>query len=171
MNLLAAGLALIAFGIDEETVRTGLAAFPGVPHRLEMLGSRRGIGFCNDSAATIPHATMAAVRSFETPVVLIAGGTDKNLDFSPLSEMPGRVKAIILLQGTGTEKIMTLFGSMGVGYDGPFGSLETALEAALSKAESGDTVLFSPGCTSFGMFQNEFHRGDSFRDLVRSLPG
>ena len=171
MNLLAAGLALTAFGIDADTVRTGLAAFPGVPHRLEMLGSRRGIGFCNDSAATIPHATMAAVRSFETPVVLIAGGTDKNLDFSPLSEMPERVKAIILLQGTGTEKIKTLFGGMGIGYDGPFGSLEAALEAALSRSESGDTVLFSPGCTSFGMFLNEFHRGDTFRDLVRSLPG
>ena len=173
-NLLCAGLMLAAYGLPPEAIREGLAEFPGVEHRLEHFASWRGISFFNDSAATIPHATAEALRSLEGPVVLITGGTDKNIDFSPLREVAGFPRAIVLLAGTGTEKIRPILAERGVSYDGPYDSLKGAVEQALVRAAGiggRSSILFSPGCTSFGMFLNEFDRGRKFKALIAELAG
>ncbi len=107
-NLLCAGLSLILFGVPAEDVRSWLAKFPGVEHRLELFLTWKGVRIYNDSAATIPHATAAAVRAVQGPLVLLAGGTDKNIDFSPLRDVVRIPRAVVLLAGTGTDKIRVL---------------------------------------------------------------
>jgi UDP-N-acetylmuramoylalanine--D-glutamate ligase len=174
MNLLCAGLALHVYGIKAEVVSRALGEFPGVEHRLEMFREWKGIRFYNDSAATIPHATVAALKSLPAPVVLITGGTDKNIDFRPLAEVAGVPSAIILLDGTGSEKIRAVLDASGVSYDGPYPALAEAVARAVTKAaaacgKKGASVLFSPGCTSFGMFLNEFDRGRKFKEIVAAL--
>ena len=169
VNLLCAGLALQLYGVKAEVTCKALAEFPGVEHRLEMFHRWKKLSFYNDSAATIPHATVQAVKSLEPPVVLILGGTDKNIDFSPLEEVAGVPRALVLLAGTGTEKIRALLDEQGVAYQGPFGDLPSAVDAAILAAGRGNekaAVLFSPGCTSFGMFRNEFDRGARFKETV-----
>ena len=169
MNLLCAGLCLRLFGIDAGAVRSALAGFPGIEHRMEMFHEWRGIRFYNDSAATIPHATVQAVTSLGRPLVLIAGGTDKNIDFAPLRAVARGPDAIVLLAGTGTEKIRPILDEAGAAYEGPFDSLVEAVQAAIARARPGGAVLFSPGCTSFGMFLNEFDRGLRFKQAVTEL--
>jgi UDP-N-acetylmuramoylalanine--D-glutamate ligase len=174
MNILCAGLALRLFGVDPEVVRTALAEFPGIEHRLELFREWKGLRFYNDSAATIPHATVQALKSLDGPVVLIMGGTDKNIDFSPLGEVARMPEAIVLLSGTGTEKIRAVLEALGVAYEGPFETLKEAVEAGMARAAAkraaeGVSILFSPGCTSFGMFLNEFDRGRKFKETVTSL--
>jgi UDP-N-acetylmuramoylalanine--D-glutamate ligase len=174
MNLLCAGLAAALWGAEPAVVREALSDFPGIEHRLEMFHCWRGTRIYNDSAATIPQATVSALQALGRPVVLITGGTDKNIDFSPLAEAARIPEAILLLEGTGTAKIRALLDGMGVSYEGPFGSLEAAVDAALSRAREGLSLLFSPGCTSFGMFLNEFDRGARFKRTVlarTSAPG
>jgi UDP-N-acetylmuramoylalanine--D-glutamate ligase len=175
-NLLCAGLMLFVRGVPASAAREGLACFPGIEHRLERFLSWNGMAFYNDSAATIPHATAEALRSLEAPVVLITGGTDKNIDFSPLRDVLGLPRAVVLLAGTGTDKIRPFLDERGVRYDGPFDTLRPAVEQAMSRAAALRTggevsILFSPGCTSFGMFLNEFDRGRKFKEAVRELTG
>ncbi len=169
LNLLVAGLAARLMGVPAPTIRTRLAAFAGIPHRLSLVRERRGVRFYNDSAATIPEATVAALASFDGPVILIAGGTDKRLDFAVLRPVAARAKEIVLLAGSATAKAIAVLEQAGRAYRGPFPSLEAALASALERAEPGDTVLFSPGCASFEMFRNEFDRGMSFVNLVQAL--
>ncbi len=156
-------------------MRAGLADFRGVEHRLEHFRTWNGIRFYNDSAATIPQATVSALKALTGPVVLLTGGTDKNIDFSPLAETAAIPRAVVFLAGTGTEKMRVVYDARGVAYKGPFGSLAEALPEAIASARSlGEEVslLFSPGCTSFGMFVNEFDRGRRFKEMVVSLtPG
>jgi UDP-N-acetylmuramoylalanine--D-glutamate ligase len=176
MNLLCAGLCLHAYGLKAEVIGKALAEFPGIEHRLELISQSKGIRVYNDSAATIPHATAEALRSVPGPVVLITGGTDKNIDFSPLAEVARIPASILLLKGTGTEKIRALLDAEGIAYGGPFDSLPEAVRTALERAaeaagDSGATILFSPGCTSFGMFLNEFDRGRRFKEIVAGLTG
>ncbi|MCL2374198.1 MAG: UDP-N-acetylmuramoyl-L-alanine--D-glutamate ligase [Treponema sp.] len=168
-NLLAAALALLDLGIPAEFIRESLGRFPGVEHRLEFFHEAGGIRFYNDSAATIPEAAASAVRAFEKPPVFVAGGADKDLDFTLLAQAAQNAKAVILLAGTGTVKITALLDSARVKYRGPFDSPEAAAEAALQAAAPGDTVLLSPGCASFGMFLNEFDRGRKWKEAVRRL--
>lgn len=175
-NLLCAGLMLFVHGVPAAAVREGLSAFPGVEHRLERFLSWNGVAFYNDSAATIPHATAEALRSLDAPVVLITGGTDKNIDFSPLRDVLSLPRAVVLLAGTGTDKIRALLEERGVPYDGPFDALRPAVEQAMRRATQVRTgqevaILFSPGCTSFGMFLNEFDRGRKFKSMVSELTG
>jgi UDP-N-acetylmuramoylalanine--D-glutamate ligase len=153
-------------------VQQALAEFPGVEHRLEMFRQWHGIRFYNDSAATIPHATAEALKSIAGPVVLITGGTDKNIDFTPFAKVARVPRAIVLLAGTGTEKMRPELDSQGVAYAGPFDDLLQAVEAAIARAAEcgeGASLLFSPGCTSFGMFLNEFDRGRKFKEIVAAL--
>lgn len=170
-NLLAAALAARLMGVEAETATRALGGFPGVEHRLEMFLEAGGLRFCNDSAATVPQAVEAALYAFESPTVLITGGTDKNLDFAPVRAAYRRAKAVVLLAGTGSEKLRLLLDEDGTAYQGPFDDLETAVREALSRAEPGDTILLSPGCTSFGMFRNEFDRGRKFKECAVRLTG
>ncbi len=168
-NLLYAGLALKLLGIPTEIIRTRLAEFPGVEHRLEFCGEIDGVRFYNDSAATIPEATACGIESFDTPLRLITGGTDKNLDFRPLVPVITKTKGIYLLEGTGSDKLKRLLEEAGIRYEGPYPSLETAVREAFKQAKPSETILFSPGCTSFGMFLNEFDRGRKYKEIVSSL--
>jgi UDP-N-acetylmuramoylalanine--D-glutamate ligase len=171
MNLLAASLAAYGTGIAAETIRQALADFPGVEHRLEMFHESNGIRFYNDSAATIPEAAAACIEALSAQgnLVLVTGGTDKNLDFSPLAKMSGKAGTIILLAGSGTEKLMPLLREKGIVWHGPFDNLENAVRSALGAAASGSIVALSPGCASFGMFLNEFDRGRRWKEAVRML--
>ena len=174
-NLLIAALALLDLGLTPEFIRESLAAFPGIEHRLEFFHESGGLKFYNDSAATIPEAAAAAISAFEKPpdckanLILVTGGTDKNLDFSPLVKAAVNAKAIILLAGTGSEKLKNLLAGDGIKYAGPFDSIEAAISAALEAAVPGDTVVLSPGCASFGMFLNEFDRGRKWKEGVKKL--
>ncbi|TFG84195.1 MAG: UDP-N-acetylmuramoyl-L-alanine--D-glutamate ligase [Spirochaetales bacterium] len=168
-NLAAAGLAAWAAGADPASLAGSLASFPGVEHRLELFAERDGVRWCNDSAATVPQAVAAALEAFAEPVVLITGGTDKKLDFSPVREAYRRATEIILLAGSGTDKLLSLLDEDGIPYHGPFSDFGEAVRIAASLARPGWTVLLSPGCTSFGMFRNEFDRGRSFKAAVAEL--
>jgi UDP-N-acetylmuramoylalanine--D-glutamate ligase len=181
MNLLAAALALLDLGIPPDLVREALGSFPGIEHRLEFFHQAGGVRFYNDSAATIPEAAAAAVAAFrdkpagvagnggEAPLVLVTGGTDKNLDYGPLADAAGGLRGIILLAGTGSDKLRELFAARGIPFRGPFDTVEGAARAALDAARPGDIVALSPGCASFGMFLNEFDRGEKWKEAVRRL--
>jgi UDP-N-acetylmuramoylalanine--D-glutamate ligase len=171
LNLLAAALACRSYGMPAERIAPLLRAFPGIEHRLELVGEINGVRYYNDSAATIPQATAAAVESLTPPLRLIAGGTDKQLDFSPLLASIHRADRIILLRGSATEKLRALFDRYAIAYDGPFDTLEEAVRHAAKGAAPGTTVLFSPGCASFELFLNEFDRGRTFKRLVAELDG
>jgi UDP-N-acetylmuramoylalanine--D-glutamate ligase len=167
---LAAGLGLYLFGLDSGCIRRRLAAFPGIEHRLEPCGAKNGLRFYNDSAATIPEALTAAAQSFPgEELFLVAGGTDKKLDFSVFAAAARVPRGIFLLEGSATVKLRALLDSLGVAYNGPYASLEEALRAAVAAAEGGGVILFSPGCTSFGMFLHEFDRGRKYKALVKKI--
>lgn len=110
---------------------------------------------------------MAAVQSCEGPVHLIAGGSDKGVPVDRFPAIAEAAASIHLLSGTATEQIVVLLRAKGVPFTGPHASMKLALQAAERLAQPGDTVLLSPGCASFGMFRNEFDRGDQFRRLVQ----
>jgi UDP-N-acetylmuramoylalanine--D-glutamate ligase len=165
-NLLAAGLALRSVGIEASVVARAMGSFAGVEHRLEGFKTWRGIRFYNDSAATIPQAVCAALESFTESIHLITGGTDKALDFSVMQDFVGKPKSLSLLSGSGTDKLIPLLRERAVAYEGPFDNIQEAVAAAAGKAREGEIVLLSPGCTSFGMFQNEFDRGRKFKAAV-----
>ena len=171
LNLLAGSLALRLFGVSSEIVCRSMGEFEGIEHRLELFAEHNGRRFYNDSAATIPHATVEALKSIPRPLVLIAGGTDKNLDFSPLREMMHIPEQIILLRGSGTDKMIRLLEEIALPYEGPYDSMSEAVTCAIQKAAKGTSVVLSPACTSFEMFQNEFDRGRQFKEIVRSMIG
>jgi UDP-N-acetylmuramoylalanine--D-glutamate ligase len=166
--LLAAAMAAL-YGVSAQTIQNRLSTFKGVPHRMEKVATLGGIGFFNDTTATIPDALMAALNSFEEPPLIICGGTDKNLDLSPLENLQNRSKGIFLLKGSATERMLPYIEKSGCPYWGPYESLREAFQAALGEAEQGDNIIMSPGATSFGMFINEFDRGNQFIALVKEL--
>lgn len=171
LNLLAAGLALYAYGVKAETISAHLSRFSGIEHRLEHFLTHNGIKYYNDSAATIPQATAGALKSFTEPVYLIAGGTDKNIDFTPLEEVASIPERLYLLAGTATDKIIPLLKRARIPFKGPYDDLTTAVREAMHEATAGSVILLSPGCASFGMFANEFDRGRRFKKTVTELTG
>jgi UDP-N-acetylmuramoylalanine--D-glutamate ligase len=175
-NVQAATLAAEVIGIDPQVIHRAVARFRGVPHRLELLRELDGVLYVNDSASTAPVAGIAALRSFERPIVLIAGGNSKNLDLLGFAaEIAARVKQAVLLAGDASVELAAAIRAAAEErgrpdpVSGPFANLGFALQAARKAAEPGDVVLLSPGFTSFGMFLNEFDRGNQFRDLVLGL--
>ena len=169
LNLMAAALTLLDLGLDAGFIKDCLGRFPGIEHRLEFFHESGGIRFYNDSAATIPEAAAAAIMAFDRTPLLVTGGTDKGLDFTPLARAAAKARGIVLLAGTGTEKLKALLDRQNTGYRGPFDSLDAAIRAVLETAIPGDIVLLSPGCTSFGMFHNETDRGLKWKEGVRNL--
>ena len=168
-NMAAAAALAAALGVERSAIERAVREFPGVPYRQELIRELEGVQYVNDTAATTPDATIAALEVMERPVVLIAGGSDKELEFERFGEavrrLDSRVKAVVLLEGSATAKMAPAFGEKAAG---PFTEFQAAVEWARELAASGDVVLLSPGCASFGMFRNEFDRGDQFNQLVRS---
>jgi UDP-N-acetylmuramoylalanine--D-glutamate ligase len=169
-NMAGAAALASALGVERDVIARAVESFRGVPYRQELIREIDGVQFVNDTAATTPDATIAALESMDRPVVLIAGGADKELDFARLGQTLARpdttVKAIVLLEGNATDKIATVCGDK---VAGRCGSLAEAVDQAWERAAPGDVVLLSPGCASFGMFANEFDRGDQFNAIVRGL--
>jgi len=163
--LIAAGFCHLA-GIENKFIVKGISNFTGTPYRIELIREWNGIKFYNDTTATIPDAMVYSIKAFKEPLILIAGGNDKNLDFSIVYDAMKIPKKILLLPGDGTEKMKKIINRDDI-IEGK--SLEELFSIALTYAKSGDVVLLSPGATSFGLFQNEFHRGDIFNELVRNL--
>jgi UDP-N-acetylmuramoylalanine--D-glutamate ligase len=174
-NVLSAALACLVFGTKLEQVRTGVKSFPGVPHRLEVVAEKQGVRYINDTTATIPEAAIAALRSFAEPVILIAGGSDKRLEFDEFAKaILAYSKGLILFKGAATEKILQALKKNLPEEDkekqlAVVESMEKAVELASRNALPGDVVLLSPGATSFGIFKNEFDRGEQFRKAVNDL--
>ena len=172
INLLAAALAAYACGLNAENIRKALSAFRGIEHRLEFFHEADGIRFYNDSAATIPQAAAACIEALaaEAPLVLVTGGTDKNLDFSPLVKAAPQAVEIVLLAGTGSDKLAKLLTDNNISFNGPFDDLDMAVRCALNAAKPGCGIAYnialSPGCASFGMFLNEFDRGRRWKEAV-----
>ena len=152
-----------ALGIDDSVSRKALGSFAGVPGRLELIAEKNGVKIYNDTTSTTPEATLAALAALGTEnTVIIAGGTDKNLGLDVLVAKLKEAKHVVLLAGSGTERIHGELPDAPV-YD----TLTSAVEDAFAHAKNGDTILFSPAFTSFGMFKNEFDRGDQFVELVK----
>ncbi len=169
---LAAGLAH-AGGVPAEQIRAAVQDFQGVPYRQEFVRELDGVQYVNDTAATAPEAAIAALKSFSQPIVLIAGGANKQLPFEGLAQaINTHASAVVLLDGTATPLLMQELQA-GAGHKvpvyGPYLGLDSAVQQAREIARPGDVILLSPGCASFGMFRNEFHRGDEFRRIVESL--
>ncbi len=172
-NILLASLATLAFGLTLKEVRAGIKSFSGVAHRLEKIAEKNRVTYYNDTTATIPDAAIVALRSFTVLVVLIAGGSDKRLDFAALAkEMCARAKEVVLLPGAGTEKLLHVLKKLPIAEGRTFPvveSMDEAVTLATQKAAAGDIVLLSPGAASFGLFKNEFDRGEQFRKAVEAL--
>lgn len=168
-NIAAAAISAWTCGADPHAIAAAAATFTGVEHRLEPIRERRGVRWYNDSAATVPEATRAAVEAFEEPVVLITGGTDKKLDFEVARAAYGKADGLVLLAGTGTDKIRAMLESDAIAYRGPYDDIGTAVAEAARLAKPGSVAVLSPGCTSFGMFKNEFDRGRSYKAAVAAL--
>ncbi|MDR2782620.1 MAG: UDP-N-acetylmuramoyl-L-alanine--D-glutamate ligase [Treponema sp.] len=166
-NLLAAGLSLLDLGLPASFIAENLSTFPGIEHRLEFFFEKDGVRFYNDTAATIPEAAAAAVDAFSENVVLLTGGADKQLDFTPLAKACAVAKKVVMLAGTGSVKLQTALDAALIPYAGPYGDLNRAVADCFAAAAPGDVVLLSPGCASFGMFQNEFDRGRKWKEAVR----
>ena len=167
-NSMAAGVTGKLIDIRKETIRESLSDFHNIDHRLELVGNVHGIEFINDSKATNVNSTWYALESMNNPVILILGGVDKGNDYSMLNDLvKEKVKAIICL-GADNKKIIKAFGGM----------VETILEAKSAKevvaqayklGKKGDTVLLSPACASFDLFENYEDRGTQFKQAVRAL--
>lgn len=163
LNAALAYEALKAVGLDEEEIFTGLASFPGVPGRLQLVGEYEGVKIYNDNNATTPKATVAGIEALAKGknIILLMGGADKGLDTSLLEEaIHKHVKGVVLLPGTGTDKIKAKIKGEVVG------SLTEAVKAGLAFGQAGDILLFSPAFASFGMFKNEYERNDEFLRIV-----
>lgn len=174
-NALAALAAAAAFGADPRRAWAGVRGFRGVEHRLEFVRERDGVRFYNDSIATAPDRTLAALASFEAPLVLIAGGYDKRIPFDELGErVAERVRALVLV-GRTAPKIRAAVEAAAArrGVRGPeileARDFPGAVALAAAAARPGDVVLLSPACASYDLFNNYEERGRLFKDLVRAL--
>jgi UDP-N-acetylmuramoylalanine--D-glutamate ligase len=171
-NALAALAATRAYGAPMEAVWRGLEAFTGVPNRMEEVATVDGVLFVNDTSATAPAAAVAGLRVLHQRarrVHLIAGGADKKTDLTPFAdEIAALQPRVLLLDGTATPRLRELLDERGVQYEGPFTSMTSAVQAAAGEATTGDVVTLTPGCASFGLFRNEFDRGEQFRAAVHS---
>jgi UDP-N-acetylmuramoylalanine--D-glutamate ligase len=175
-NALAAVAVGLLFGIDPQAIRRAAAAFTGVEHRLEPVAILDGVRFINDSQGTQPDAVIAALRAFDPPIVLIAGGRDKGVDLSELAPVVAQRAAAAVLIGESGPGLEARFRAAGLEETRRATSMEEAVRTADDLARSlrdvGDrhaTVLLSPAAASFDMFEDYAARGRAFRDAVVRL--
>ncbi len=166
-NAMAAMAACMAFGIDPSIIPAALHGYSPPPHRCELIRTLDGVEYLNDSKATNLHALLCALRSQNRPVVLIAGGKDKGLDYSPLLTILRKQAISAVTFGQIARQLAELFN--GAVRTTAVGTLEEAIHVARSLAPRGSTVLLSPGTSSFDQFTGYEQRGDTFRDLVHQL--
>jgi UDP-N-acetylmuramoylalanine--D-glutamate ligase len=173
LNVLAACAIACAAGFPVESIHAGVQGFAGVSHRLEHVRQWHGADWYNDSIATAPERTIAAIYSFDEPLVLLLGGRDKNLPWEKLAEIIHRRVDHVVVFGNAAEKILNAIGPIQAGSRLETISRQTGLHAAIQAAAEvagpGDVVLFSPGGTSFDEFKDFEERGERFREWVQAL--
>lgn len=166
-NVMSAAAAARAFGLSWTEIAEGLRQFKGVEHRQEVVGLFEGILFVNDSKGTNTDAAIKALLAFEEPLVLIAGGKNKGLDFHGFMKVVrSRVKSLVLV-GQAADEMEQAAVDEGVQRIIKADTFELGVEKAISEALPGDVVLLSPACTSWDMFKNYEERGELFKALVR----
>lgn len=177
LNIAAAALACHDVGAGLESIREGISCYTGLEHRLEYVATVNGVQFFDDSFATAPDPTIVALKAFSEPIVLIAGGADKGADYTVLGEeiIKSSVKTIILIGSMG-PKIGAAVNQAAISLGKPAPELVEGgvtmgeiFGNALAKANSGDVVLLSTACASFGLFNNYKERGDLFKAEVQKL--
>ena len=166
-NMMAAVIGARLFGSSKEAIERVLNRFEGLEHRLELVRTIEGVSYYNDSKGTNVGSVVKSLQSFKEPVILIAGGKDKNTDLSPLRELvQSRVKRLILI-GEAKERMAGELGSLTDTLMA--GSLEEAVLLAHRTARKGEVVLLSPACSSFDMFRDYKQRGKVFKEAVQRL--
>jgi UDP-N-acetylmuramoylalanine--D-glutamate ligase len=166
-NVMAALASTLLMGCDADCAQTVLESFPGLHHRMELIGNAGGVPWYNDSKGTNVGSVVKSLESFAGGVTLIAGGKDKGGDYGPLAELVRERVAHLILIGEAKEKIRGALGNL---TDTRLaGSLEEAVSLAHRLTGPGGVVLFSPACSSFDMFKNYEERGDRFSSLVHAI--
>ncbi|TXN36909.1 UDP-N-acetylmuramoyl-L-alanine--D-glutamate ligase [Flagellimonas hymeniacidonis] len=167
-NTMAAGLAALLVNVRKETIRQSIQTFQGVPHRLEKVLKINHVEYINDSKATNVNATYYALNGIKKPIVWIVGGIDKGNDYKELMPMVReKVKAIICL-GMDNSKLKDAFGNV-IELMVETYSMEEAVKVAYKISERGDSVLLSPACASFDLFENYEDRGNQFKAAIKNL--
>jgi len=172
-NIAFAIKACEAIGVSKSDIKKGVENFKGVPGRLEFVREIKGVKYYNDTTATTPEAVIAALRALNSKnIILIAGGSDKKLDYREMyKEIPKYVKTLILFKGEASEKILKESGiwNLESGIYSGIESMREAMKIAETSAKRGDIILLSPAAASFGIFKNEFDRGEQFCELANQI--
>jgi UDP-N-acetylmuramoylalanine--D-glutamate ligase len=166
-NLMGTVLTALALGLEPDTIERSIRDLQGLPHRIEWVGTLRGVDFYDDSKATNVDSATRSIQSFNRPVILIGGGRHKGSDYMPLVRAAaGRVKKAVFL---GEAKDLMSGSFEAVIPSETADTMGEAVSKAFSWARSGDVVLLAPACSSFDMFQDYAHRGRVFREEVEGL--
>jgi UDP-N-acetylmuramoylalanine--D-glutamate ligase len=172
-NALAACTAACAAGFSADAMRAGIRAVKGIPHRLELVRERNGVRWINDSIATAPERVTAAIHAIQSPLVLLLGGRDKDLPWNDLAALLHERKPKVILFGEAGSLIMKALQSFEKGQPAysieQVSHLSEAIEKAAQIAQPGESILLSPGGTSFDEFKDFEERGDFFRKKVEEL--
>lgn len=176
-NILAASNIFFIYGLPLSTIQNGIKSFPGIANRLEKIRVFKDITFYNDTCATTPDATMSAIESFPAnPLILILGGKDKKLNYNSLVQVIKDRKNIIFIailehpEYSATHLIKEQLELQGlISKTGFYPTMSEAVQNAYEKAIPGTNIILSPAATSFGMFSNEFERGNAFKEEVNKL--
>lgn len=168
-NVMAAAGMAIAYGVQMDIIRQTIKSFAGVAHRIEFVCEKDGVAYYNDSKGTNPDAAIKAIQAMNRKTLLIGGGYDKDSDYEEwIRAFDGKVKHLVLL-GQTREKIAETARNCGFTDIILVDSLEEAVQTCAKLAESGEAVLLSPACASWGMFKNFEERGDKFKEFVKAL--
>ncbi len=167
-NSMAAGIAAKVMDIRKDSIRESLADFQNIEHRLEYVATIHGVEFINDSKATNINSAWYALESMSRPVVWIVGGTDKGNDYNILKDLVKEKVHTIVCLGKDNRKIISAFSTL-VPFITEASTAKEAVMKASKASKQGDTVLLSPACASFDLFENYEDRGNQFKEAVRSL--
>ena len=172
-NIMAAVCAANVMRADVEAIKNAIINFQGIEHRLEFVSSINGVQYYNDSKATTPEAAIAGIRAFDSPVILIAGGYDKEVSLDQFAQECAKNTKCVILIGKTAENINELIQDAKGEKAQPEVYLATSLDESVRKAssvaETGDVVLLSPACASYDMFPNYEERGKRFKELVHQM--
>ena len=170
-NVLAAAATAHAAGIERSAMREAVHEFRGVPHRLTVVGEHDGVVYVDDSIATAPERSIAALLAYDEPIVMIAGGRDKHLPMQQWAKLIARRVRHVVLFGEMSDLVARALADVGYTAISRTASMDEAVRAAARVAQPGDVVLLSPGGTSYDMYRDFEQRGDDFARAVREVAG
>jgi len=170
-NAEAAVAVALQLNVSQTAIKKAPRQFTGIANRQELVATVRGVKFINDTTATTPDATIAAIKAFakQGKIHLIFGGADKELDFTEVAGVLKRARVdVVVLPGTAHAKIVKVFSAKKVSFQ-DVDSLREAVRTLFARAKKDDVILLSPGCASFGLFKNEFDRGEQFQKILKTI--